>query len=59
MKGHGAKFERKKEQAIAALLTHRTTEEATSASGIGISTLFRLWFSETSIFLRSLGLPKS
>jgi cytosine/adenosine deaminase-related metal-dependent hydrolase len=45
MRGHGAKFERKKEQAIAALLTHRTTEEAAVAVGIGISTLFR-WLNE-------------
>ena len=28
MTGHGAKFERKKEEAIAALLTHRNIEEA-------------------------------
>ena len=45
MKGHGAKFERKKEQAIAALLNHRTTEEAASAVGIGVTTLFR-WLNE-------------
>ncbi len=45
MKGHGAKFERKKEQAIAALLSHRTTEEAAAAVGIGISTLLR-WLKE-------------
>jgi hypothetical protein len=45
MRGHGAKFERKKEQAIAALLTHRTTEEAATAAGIGISTLWR-WLNE-------------
>jgi hypothetical protein len=45
VKGHGAKFERKKEQAIAALLTHRTTEEAAAAVGIGITTLFR-WMNE-------------
>ena len=45
MKGHGAKFGRKKEQAIAALLTHRTTEEAALATGIGISTLWR-WMKE-------------
>jgi hypothetical protein len=45
MRGHGAKFGRKKEQAIAALLTHRTTEEAALATGIGISTLWR-WMKE-------------
>jgi hypothetical protein len=45
VKGHGAKFERKKEQAIAALLNHRTTEEAASAVGIGVTTLFR-WLNE-------------
>jgi hypothetical protein len=41
MKGHGAKFGRKKEEAIVALLTHRTTEEAARASGIGSATLLR------------------
>jgi hypothetical protein len=45
MRGHGAKFARKKEQAIAALLTHRTTEEAAVAIGVGVSTLFR-WLNE-------------
>ena len=45
MKGHGAKFDRKKEQAIAALLNHRTTEEAAKAVGIGVTTLFR-WLNE-------------
>jgi hypothetical protein len=41
MKGHGAKFGRKKEEAIVALLTHRTTEEAARAAGIGSATLLR------------------
>ena|SRR5215471_3821428 len=41
MKGHGAKFGRKKEAAIVALLTHRTTEEAARAVGIGVATLLR------------------
>jgi hypothetical protein len=41
MKGHGAKFGRKKEEAIVALLTHRTTEEAARATGIGSATLLR------------------
>ena len=31
MKGHGTKFGRKKEAAIAALLTHRNIEEAAKA----------------------------
>jgi len=33
MIGHGQKFSRKKEQAIAALLSHRTIEEAAKAVG--------------------------
>jgi len=41
MKGHGAKFGRKKEEAIAALLTQRNTEEAARAVGIGSATLLR------------------
>jgi hypothetical protein len=41
MKGHGAKFGRKKEQAIVALLTHRTTEEAARAVGVSGVTLVR------------------
>jgi hypothetical protein len=45
MKGHGAKFDRKREEAIAALLTHRNTEDAARAVGIGISTLLR-WMKE-------------
>ncbi len=45
MIGHGAKFGRKKQEAIAALLTHRTTEDAARAVGIGISTLLR-WMNE-------------
>jgi hypothetical protein len=39
MKGHGAKFGRKKEEAIVALLTHRNTEEAARAIGVGPATL--------------------
>ena len=39
--GHGAKFGRKKEGAIIALLTHRTTEDAARAVGIGCATLLR------------------
>jgi transposase-like protein len=45
MVGHGAKFGRKKDQAIAALLSHRTVEEAARAVGIGTNTLQR-WMKE-------------
>jgi hypothetical protein len=38
-KGHGTKFGRKKEAAIAALLTHRNIEEAAKAVGISSPTL--------------------
>jgi transposase-like protein len=41
MIGHGAKFGRKKEAAVAALLTARNTEEAARAIGIGPATLRR------------------
>jgi transposase-like protein len=41
MKGHGAKFERKKEEAIAALLTQRNVEEAARSIGIAPDTLLR------------------
>ena len=41
MTGHGAKFGRKKEEAIAALLTHRNVEEAARAIGVGAKTLLR------------------
>jgi hypothetical protein len=41
MIGHGAKFGRKKEAAIAALLTARNTEEAARSIGIGPATLRR------------------
>jgi hypothetical protein len=41
MNGHGAKYDRKKEQAISALLIHPTLPEASAASGISISTLRR------------------
>ena len=39
MLGHGAKFGRKKEQAIIALLTQRNIEEAARAIGIAPNTL--------------------
>jgi len=41
MKGHGSKFGRKKEEAIAALLTQRNVEEAARTAGIGTQTLLR------------------
>lgn len=45
MVGHGAKFIQKMEQAIAALLSHKTVEEAARAVGIGTNTLLR-WMRE-------------
>ena len=41
MTGHGEKFGRKKEEAIAALLSHRNIEDAARAIGIGYKTLLR------------------
>ena len=41
MIGHGAKFNRKKEEAVAALLTQRNVEEAARSAGIGTQTLLR------------------
>ena len=41
MTGHGIKFGRKKEQAIAALLAHRNVEEAAKATAISVATLQR------------------
>jgi hypothetical protein len=41
MKGHGSKFGRKKEEAIAALLSHRTIEEAAKAINLNPNTLLR------------------
>jgi len=41
MKGHGAKFGRKKEAAIAALLTHPSTEHAARSVGVAPATLLR------------------
>ena len=41
MKGHGSKFGRKKEEAIAALLTQPNIEHAARSIGIGTSTLVR------------------
>lgn len=45
MLGHGAKFDHKKEQATAALLSHRNVEEAARAVGISANTLLR-WTKE-------------
>ena len=45
MLGHGAKFDHKKEQAIAAMLSHRNVEEAARAAGISPNTLLR-WTKE-------------
>ncbi len=41
MKGHGAKFSRKLEEAVAAMLTQRNLEEAARAVGVGAATLLR------------------
>jgi transposase-like protein len=41
MKGHGTKFGKKQEAAIAALLTQRTIEEAAKSIGVGTATLLR------------------
>jgi len=41
MKGPGSKFTRKKEEAIAALLTQRNVEEAARVTGISTQTLLR------------------
>ena len=45
MTGHGSKFGRKQEEAIAALLTQRNIEEAAGAVGISAKTLLR-WMKE-------------
>ncbi len=41
MTGHGQKFGRKKEEAIAALLSQRNLEEAARVAGVGTKTLLR------------------
>jgi hypothetical protein len=41
MTGHGAKFGRKQEEAIAALLSHRSVEEAARAVNVATRTLIR------------------
>ena len=45
MKGHGSKFGRKKEEAVAALLTQRNLEEAARSIEIAPNTLLR-WMKE-------------
>jgi hypothetical protein len=45
MKGHGSKFDRKKDEAIAALLTQRNIEDAAKAVGIAPNTLMK-WMKE-------------
>ena|ERR1035438_1769713 len=41
MKGHAAKLPRKQEAAIAALLSHRNTEEAANSIGVSPNTLLQ------------------
>jgi len=41
VKGHGAKFGRKKEEAVAALLSQRNVEEAARVVGVSTTTLIR------------------
>lgn len=41
MKGHGTKFGRKMEAAVAALLSQRSQEEAARVAGVSIATLLR------------------
>jgi hypothetical protein len=41
MTGHGTKFGRKKEEAIAALLSQRSIEEAARVAGVAAKTLYR------------------
>ena len=41
MLGHGTKFGQKMDQAIAALLSHRSVEEAAHEIGVGVNTLSR------------------
>ena len=55
MKGHGAKFGRKKEEAIVALLTQRNIEEAAKAAGIAPNTLLK-WMKDAEF---DSGVPRS
>src|SRR5271155_1363962 len=41
MTGHGAKFGRKKEEAVAAVIAQRNLEEAARVIGVGVATLMR------------------
>jgi transposase-like protein len=41
MKGHGAKFGRKKEEAVAALLSHKSVEDAARSIGLNPNTLLK------------------
>jgi hypothetical protein len=41
MRGHGAKFGRKKEEAVAALLSHKSVEDAAHSIGLNVGTLLR------------------
>ena len=41
MRGHGAKFSRKMEEAVVALLSQRNQEEAARVVGVGVATLLR------------------
>ena len=41
MRGHGAKFSRKMEEAVAALLTQRNIEEAARSIGVSTASLMR------------------
>jgi DNA-binding MurR/RpiR family transcriptional regulator len=45
MTGHGAKFGKKKEEAVVALLTQRTMEDAARSIGVSTSTMTR-WLNE-------------
>jgi hypothetical protein len=53
MTGHGAKFGRKMEQAIAALLTRPSIEDAARLAGVGEKTL-RRWMREPQFEVRYL-----
>jgi len=59
MTGHGSKFERKKEAAVAALLSHRNIEEAADAIGIAAKTLLRFVPGSPASGVRSIGRPPS
>jgi hypothetical protein len=41
MRGHGAKFGRKKEEAVAALLSHKSVEDAANSIDVNAGTLLR------------------